>query len=251
MSNVMYTVKFARLIGAVKVVEIASEIKHHNLKLAIEYGTEFISGCIYIYNHFNHFEVIDSRGVIYNRTGKQISGHKWVYWLKGEVGIPSCKGENTEEEAHKAAVRHIKNLSEVFLKNGIYHRSYYVKPFASWVPHWIPSDVESLQCQTVNLTPPATAPIPNPTSIRNPKYGMLPEPIDPQSEVLLNLLAELSQVLVALDAPDHVLDKVWAAIEGQPLPYESLLLITKHQAITRARSLGLSDEELKAMGVEV
>lgn len=203
-----------------------------------------------------------------------------------------------------AIVRHIKNLSEVFLKNGTYHRSYYVKPFASWVPHWIPSDVESLQCQTVNLTPPATAPIPKPTGNHDQPPAMIPNgtfvdvsgrpigelPTQPvvkvdaplvatlaikagayhateaiaitvqalhddaahTTEVLLNLLTELSQVLVALDAPDHVLDQVWAAIEDQPLPYESLLpFITKHQAISNARRLGLSDEELKAMGVEV
>lgn len=40
---------------------------------------------------------------------------------------------------------------------------------------------------------------------------------------LENLLGELYQVLGALDAPEAVLDQVVAALEGGPLPHESLL----------------------------
>jgi hypothetical protein len=42
-------------------------------------------------------------------------------------------------------------------------------------------------------------------------------------EQLENLLGELYQVLGALDAPEEVLDQVVAALEGGPLPHESLL----------------------------
>lgn len=42
-------------------------------------------------------------------------------------------------------------------------------------------------------------------------------------ELLENLLGELYQVLGALDAPEEVLDQVIAALEGGPLPHESLL----------------------------
>lgn len=42
-------------------------------------------------------------------------------------------------------------------------------------------------------------------------------------EKLENLLGELYQVLGALDAPEAVLDQVVAALEGGPLPHESLL----------------------------
>jgi hypothetical protein len=42
-------------------------------------------------------------------------------------------------------------------------------------------------------------------------------------EQLENLLGELYQVLGALDAPEAVLDQVVAALEGGPLPNESLL----------------------------
>lgn len=42
-------------------------------------------------------------------------------------------------------------------------------------------------------------------------------------EQLENLLGELYQVLGALDAPEAVLDQVVAALEGGPLPHESLL----------------------------
>lgn len=40
---------------------------------------------------------------------------------------------------------------------------------------------------------------------------------------LENLLGELYQVLGALNAPEAVLDQVIAALEGGPLPHESLL----------------------------
>lgn len=42
-------------------------------------------------------------------------------------------------------------------------------------------------------------------------------------EQLENLLSELYQVLGAMDAPEAVLDQVIAALEGGPLPHESLL----------------------------
>ncbi|WP_061290051.1 hypothetical protein [Azotobacter vinelandii] len=42
-------------------------------------------------------------------------------------------------------------------------------------------------------------------------------------EQLEKLLGELYQVLGALDAPEAVLDQVVAALEGGPLPHESLL----------------------------
>lgn len=43
------------------------------------------------------------------------------------------------------------------------------------------------------------------------------------TETIENLLTELYQVLGALDAPEHVLDQVYAAIENSPLPFESIL----------------------------
>lgn len=219
MSNVTYGVKF---IGYTYMTIGSSSQRFSSLADAIKYGQDAIE------NMENYlFEVTDSRGVVYDCTGKQISGHKWVWWLKGEP-------------------------AELY---------------------WIPSDVESMQCHAVNLTPPATAPIPEPTSnhaqpviatlaIKAGAYHSteaiaitaqaLHDDAAHTTEVLLNLITELYQVLGALDAPEHVLDQVLAAIEDQPLPYETILpFITKHQAITRARSLGLSDAELKAMGVEV
>lgn len=39
----------------------------------------------------------------------------------------------------------------------------------------------------------------------------------------LNLLSELYVILGALDAPEDVLDQVFAAVEGCPLPYSTLL----------------------------
>jgi hypothetical protein len=39
----------------------------------------------------------------------------------------------------------------------------------------------------------------------------------------VNLLSELYVILGALDAPEDVLDQVWAAVEGDPLPHSTLL----------------------------
>ncbi|RON06240.1 hypothetical protein [Pseudomonas brassicacearum] len=39
----------------------------------------------------------------------------------------------------------------------------------------------------------------------------------------VNLLSELYVILGALDAPEDVLDQVFAAVEGCPLPYSTLL----------------------------
>jgi predicted transcriptional regulator len=50
-----------------------------------------------------------------------------------------------------------------------------------------------------------------------------PAPISLNIEQLENLLGELYLVLGALDAPEAVLDQVIAALEGGPLPHESLL----------------------------
>ena len=47
--------------------------------------------------------------------------------------------------------------------------------------------------------------------------------MDMPIEVNEKLIAELYQILSALDAPKPVLDQVMAAMEGEPLPYESLL----------------------------
>jgi hypothetical protein len=44
-----------------------------------------------------------------------------------------------------------------------------------------------------------------------------------ENEKLQGLVAELYQVLGALDAPEHVLDQVSAASLGEPLPHDSLL----------------------------
>ena len=54
-----------------------------------------------------------------------------------------------------------------------------------------------------------------------PAEGATSSPLN--IEQLENLLGELYQVLGALDAPEAVLDQVVAALEGGPLPHESLL----------------------------
>lgn len=54
-----------------------------------------------------------------------------------------------------------------------------------------------------------------------PAEGVTSPPLN--IEQLENLLGELYQVLGALDAPEAVLDQVVAALEGGPLPHESLL----------------------------
>lgn len=48
-------------------------------------------------------------------------------------------------------------------------------------------------------------------------------------DTLLNVLAELYQVLAELDAPEQVLDQVTAVLENNPLPYSTLLPFVKVQ----------------------
>lgn len=66
-------------------------------------------------------------------------------------------------------------------------------------------------------------------------------------EKALNVLAELYQILGALDAPEHVLDQVSAAANGHPLPHETLLPFTPApagQAVWDAKTTELITQEL-------
>jgi hypothetical protein len=56
-----------------------------------------------------------------------------------------------------------------------------------------------------------------------------------------DLLAELYQVLGALDAPRNVLDQVLAAVQGEKLPLESLLPFTKDNDPDASRWISVSE----------
>lgn len=60
------------------------------------------------------------------------------------------------------------------------------------------------------------------TAMSNEQYE-LARSVDAQLAACQNLLGELYQVLGSLDAGAKVLDQVSAAINGQPLPHETLL----------------------------
>lgn len=247
-NNVTYNVHITNIMGAV--IGVArSQPECLSIEDAIKLGLETIETIENMYYEDYGFIITDSRGVIYNRTGKQISGHKWTWWFEGTTG--KARIFHDEESAVHEDVK--KRLDA---HPWLTECAYFVRPvpantmvYEVTIGNWKKGTRHLIQRDKAAGITKAEK------DCWAVEFSDLSVKLF-ETEVQANRCSkhnDLSYVkpIRLFEYQGYLLGPVKVEAASEDDLKEQTTIDAKHQAITRARGLGLSDEELKAMGVEV
>lgn len=213
---------------------------HTSIAQAMEVGASLVDALSFVRGESIDFIITDSRGVVYDSTGKQISKHKWVYFYGDENKFYNGKISGDEFHAtRKSAMQAAAQAAMWFLEcaDGINEYPYCLLP--------VEEDVKFIE-PTIDVVRRAEKHIIMP---KNTRITQTPEPAPvyaDQDKIKRLVGRALLGGVISADEAGYLVDIGMLSSVDKDLYLKG----TKARAIIRAKELGLTDSDLMALGVE-